>query len=384
MRIFIDIRSLDAHFASGVPGYVKLLVENMLAEAPEERYIFFANSFRRNLEKTDLPQKYKGTWLNFGIPNRLFDSVNHFLKLPKIDKLVPADVFFSPHFNILSFQNPNKHVLTVHDISFLHYPDFFSRRKQIWHWQQKWREQMENAGRIIANSDFTAQDLSETLKLDPKKITRIYPGVDDFYRQLPKNDVRLSRFRNERGLNRPFILSVGTLEPRKNVSALIRAFNYLKQSPGLKDLGLVIAGPRGWLYDKILKKTESSPYRDRIRIWGRATPEEILFLYNLASVFVYPSFFEGFGFPPLEAQNCGLPVVASNRSSLPEVLGNSALLADPWRISELALAIESVLRDHKMSEMLKARGFENARKFDWKKSAREVIALLKLQAHNNT
>jgi glycosyltransferase involved in cell wall biosynthesis len=375
---------LDAHFASGVPGYVKLLVEGMLAEAPGEDYIFFANSFRRNLEKTDLPQKYKGTWLNFNIPNRIFDASNRFLGFPKIDKAVPADVFFSPHFNILSFQNPEKHVLSIHDISFLHYPDFFSRRKRMWHWQQNWRKQMEDSGRIVANSDFTARDIVETLKLDPAKITRVYPGVDEFYRKLPKNDVGLNRFRNEKGLNKPFILSVGTLEPRKNVNALIRAFNYLKQSPDLKDLELVIAGPRGWLYDKILKEAESSPWRDKIRIWGRAAPEEILFLYNSASVFVYPSFFEGFGFPPLEAQACGLPVVASNRSSLPETLGDSALLVDPWRISELALAVESALKDRKMSDMLTVQGLENARRFKWKNAAREVIALLKSQARKNT
>jgi glycosyltransferase involved in cell wall biosynthesis len=384
MKIFIDIRSLDAHFASGVPGYVKLLVENMLTEAPDENYAFFANSFRRSLEKTDLPQRYKGTWLNFNVPNRLFDAVNHFFGFPKIDKLVSADIFFSPHFNILSFQNPEKHVLTIHDISFFHYPEFFSRRKQMWHWQQNWRKQMEEAGHIIVNSDFTAGDLVETLKLNPTKITRIYPGVDEFYRKIPKNDVKLSRFRNENGLNKQFILSVGTLEPRKNVNAVICAFNYLKQSPDLKELELVIAGPRGWLYDKIQREVESSPSRNKIRVWGRATPEEILFLYNSASAFVYPSFFEGFGFPPLEAQACGLPVIASNRSSLPEILGDSALLVDPWRVSELALATESVLRDKKMSDTLAVRGAENARRFKWKDTTRQVLKILKAQAEKNT
>ncbi|TSA44317.1 glycosyltransferase family 1 protein [bacterium] len=381
MKIFIDIRSLDARYTSGVPGYIKLLIENMLTEAPGEDYIFFANSFRRNLEKTDLPQKYKGTWLNLGLPNRLLDLTNHFLNFPKIDRIIPADVFFSPHFNILSFKNPEKHVLTIHDISFYHYPDFFSHRKQFWHWQQDWRKQIENAGRIIANSDYTGNDIIETLRTKPEKVKRIYPGVDPFYRKMNKNDVDLIRFRNEKGLNKPFLLSVGTLEPRKNIIATIRAFNFLKQSAAFRDLELIIVGPRGWLYDKILKEAKSSPWQNKIRIWGKATREEILFLYNLASVFVYPSFFEGFGFPPLEAQACGLPVVASNRSSLPEVLGKSALLTDPWRVGELALAIESVLTDNKTSEMLKIRGFENIKRFNWPNAAREVVALLKTQAY---
>lgn len=381
MRIFIDIRSLDAHYTSGVPGYIKLLIENMLAEAPDEKYVFFANSFRRNLEKTDLPQKYKGTWLNLGLPNRLLDITNHFLNFPKIDKIIPADVFFSPHFNILSFKNPEKHVLTIHDISFHHYPDFFSRRKQLWHWQQDWRKQIENAGRIITNSDYTSNDIIGTLRMNPEKVKRIYPGVDPFYRKMNKNDVGLIRFRNEKGLNKPFLLSVGTLEPRKNIIATIRVFNFLKQSAAFRDLELIIVGPRGWLYDKILKEARLSPWQNKIRIWGKAAREEILFLYNLASVFVYPSFFEGFGFPPLEAQACGLPVVASNRSSLPEVLGKSALLTDPWRVGELALAIESVLTDNKTSEMLKTRGFENIKRFNWPNAAREVVALLKTQVY---
>ncbi len=388
MKIFIDIRALDARYASGVPprqkywcggvpGYVRMLVENLLAEAPNEEFIFFANSFRRNLEKTDLPRQYRGDWLNLGLPNRLLDLVNHFLSIPKIDKIVSADVFYSPHFNLLSFERSSKHVLTIHDISFYHYPDFFSRRKQFWHWQQDWRKQMENAGRIITNSDYTSGDLVETLKLNPEKITRIYPGVNPFYKKLSKDDINLIRFRNEKELNKPFLLSVGTLEPRKNIVAAIRAFNFLKQSPAFKDIELIIVGPRGWLYDKILKEAESSPWQNKIRIWGRAAPEELLYLYNLASVFVYPSFFEGFGFPPLEAQACGLPVVASNRSSLPEALGKSAFLVDPWRVSELALAVESVLTNQKISETLKARGAENVSRFNWRDTAREVITLLR-------
>jgi glycosyltransferase involved in cell wall biosynthesis len=380
MKICIDIRSLDAQHMTGVPEYVRLLVEHLLIQAPNEDYSFFANSFGRRLEKTDLLQKQRGKWINFGIPNRIFDATNLIFGLPKIDSHIKADVFFSPHFNILSFKNPQKRVLVIHDLSFVHFPDFFSWRKRLWHWEQNWRKQVETAGRIIVNSEYTRRDVLKTLNLDPDKVERIQPGINPFYKKIIPNDANLLKFKNEKGLNKPFLLSVGTLEPRKNIIATIRAFNYLKQSPFFKDFELVIAGSYGWLYEGILKEIGRSPYRNKIRIWGRATPEEILYLYNLASVFSFPSFFEGIGFPPLEAQACGLPVVASNRSSLPEVLGDSALLVDPWRVSELALAIEAIVKDAKLKENLIDRGFKNAARFDWNAAAKETAGILKKQA----
>lgn len=215
MRIFIDIRSLDTKQITGVPEYVRLLTEHLLREAPREQFVFFANSFGRRLEKTDLLQRQRGNWINLGIPNRIFDLTNHFFSFPKIDSIIPADIFYSPHFNILSFKEPLRHVLTIHDISFVHYPEFFSRRKRLWHWQQNWRKQMETAGRIITNADYTREDIVSTLKLDEKKVKRVYAGINPTYKKLPKDDISLVRFRNDKGLTRPFLLSVGTLEPRK-------------------------------------------------------------------------------------------------------------------------------------------------------------------------
>ncbi|MEK7651536.1 MAG: glycosyltransferase family 1 protein [Patescibacteria group bacterium] len=377
MRTFIDIRSLDTKQMTGVPEYVRLLTEHILKEAPQDEYVFFANSWGRRLEKTDLLQKERRDWVNFGIPNRLFDISNRLLNFPKIDKLIPADVFYSPHFNILSFENPKKHVLTIHDISFVHYPEFFSPRKKLWHWQQNWQKQIKEAGSIITNAEYTRDDLISTFELDEKKVKRIYAGVDPTYKKIPKNDTELIRFRNEKSLTRPFLLSIGTIEPRKNITATIRAFNILKNSSAFKDLELIIVGSYGWLYDKILKEADCSPYRKSIRFWGRSTPKENHLLYNLASVFVFPSFLEGIGFPPLEAQACGLPVVASDRSSFPEMLGSSALLVDPWKIGELALAIEGIMKDGKLRGELTEKGIRNAARFQWEDAAKDVIKILK-------
>lgn len=377
MKTFIDIRSLDTKQMTGVPEYVRLLTEHILKEAPRDEYVFFANSWGHRLEKTDLLQKERRDWVNFGVPNRLFDISNRLLNLPKIDRLISADVFYSPHFNILSFENPKKHVLTIHDISFVHYPEFFSPRKKIWHWQQNWPKQIKEAGSIITNADYTRDDLISTFGLDERKVKRIYAGVDPAYKKIPKNDTELIRFRNEKSLTKPFLLSIGTIEPRKNITATIRAFNLLKKSPAFKDLELIIVGSYGWLYDKILKEADCSPHRKSIRFWGKSTPKENHLLYNLASVFVFPSFLEGIGFPPLEAQACGLPVVASDRSSFPEMLGGSALLVDPWKVGELALAIEGIMKNGKLREELAEKGMRNAARFRWGNAAKDVIKILK-------
>jgi glycosyltransferase involved in cell wall biosynthesis len=377
MKIFIDIRSLDTNQMTGVPEYVRLLTEHLLKEAPREDYVFFANSWGRRLEKTELLQRERRNWVNFGVPNRLFNISSRLLNRPKIDGLVPADVFYSPHFNILSFKEPRKHVLTIHDISFVHYPEFFPLRKRFWHWQQNWLKQIKEAGQIITNADYTKEDIVNTFKLDEKKVKRIYAGLNPLYRKMQRNDPELSRFRNDKGLQRPFLLTLGTLEPRKNIPAVIRAFNHLKGSPAFRDFDLLIVGSRGWLYDKILKEAETSPWRKNIRIWGRATPEETLYLYNLAEVFVFPSFFEGIGFPPLEAQACGLPVVASNRSSLPEMLGSSAVLTDPWRTGDIALAVEGIVKDSRLKNGLVEKGFKNAGRFKWQDTARELVSVFK-------
>ncbi len=375
MRIFVDIRSLDTPIRSGIPEYTSALTAALLADKGNE-YILFANSFRKNLE--NLPFKNQcAAWINWKIPNRILDATNFILKRPRIDLAVKADVYFSPHFNSLSFKEPRRHVITIHDVSFAYFPEFFPRRKNLWHAEQGWRKQVKEAGRVITVSDATRENILDLFHLPEEKVVRVYPGLKKNCRPLPKNAPALAAFREERHLQAPFFLYVGTLEPRKNIIGLVRAFNIVKAKPANRDLRLVVAGAPGWLYDKIFKEIKASPYSNDIVVWGPATEEEILNLYNLATAFVYPSFFEGFGFPPLEAQKCGCPVVASNRSSLPEVLGSSALLADPYRLEELALAMESAATDEELRKELIQKGFENSARFTWEKTAVEMMQVFK-------
>ncbi len=371
MRIFVDIRSLDTPIRSGIPEYASALTEALLAEKGGDEYILFGNSFRKNLE--NLPLKNKcDAWVNWKIPNRILDAANFILKRPRIDLAVKADVYFSPHFNSLSFKEPRRHVITIHDISFAYFPEFFPRRKNLWHAEQGWKRQVQEAGKVITVSDATRENILDIFHLPAERVVRVYPGLKKDCRPLPKDAPALAAFRKEHDLQAPFFLYVGTLEPRKNLIGLVRAFNIVKERSANRDFKLVVAGAPGWLYDKIFKEIKASPYSNDIVVWGPATETEILSLYNLAAAFVYPSFFEGFGFPPLEAQKCGCPVVASNRSSLPEVLGSSALLADPYRLEELASAMEAAAADEGLRKELIQKGFENSARFTWEKTAGEI------------
>jgi glycosyltransferase involved in cell wall biosynthesis len=373
MRILIDVRPLLSGVTSGVEEYTKEIVTKLLVLEPKHRYTLFWNGLRAGR----LPRPWRELpRVNWRIPNKLLDLSFRYLSYPKVDRFVRTDLIFSPHFNLLRHTRRTRRVITFHDLSFIRFPKFFPPRKRYWHVSQDVRRQAEEATRLIAVSEFTKQDLVHYFGIPPEKIAVIHSGVNPRYHELPPRDLALLRFRAVKDLVRPFVLFVGTLEPRKNVVGAIRAFNVLKERPAHRDLEFVIAGRLGWLYDEVLKEVRASPYRRSIRLWGAATAAELVMLYNSAEVFCYPSFLEGFGFPVLEAQACGTPVVAGNAGSLPEILGESALLVDPARHDSLAEALHTVLTDETEAERLRAAGFVNVGKFSWERSGRETLAWL--------
>jgi len=173
-----------------------------------------------------------------------------------------------------------------------------------------------------------------------------------------------------------FILYFGTLEPRKNLVGLIKAYEILRQKYKIDDYKLVIAGSPGWLDKKIFFAAKKSPYSSDIKFTGFVAAEDKVYLYNLATLFVYPSFFEGFGFPPLEAMACGVPVICSNTSSFPEIASQASLLADPYNFSEIAWAMNEILSDHNLVQDLISKGIKSVKKFSWDRCARETLDFL--------
>jgi len=225
-------------------------------------------------------------------------------------------------------------------------------------WQARFSE------KIIAVSDSTKNDLINRYQINPSKIKVIYSGVS---LKRPSEE-EILKFKKEKKLPEKFILFLGTIEPRKNINGIIRAFSILKSKSGFNELKLVIAGSQGWLQEKITGED--------IIFTGKIDEEEKALFYSAASVFVYPSFFEGFGLPPLEAMVCGTPVVVSRNSSLPEVVGDAGILIDPYNPSDIANAIKEILTDAQLAKKLTKNGFIRSSQFSWQKTAEKTLEVL--------
>lgn len=368
MRILIDVRLLGRGKTSGIEEYARSLIDALLHEGKDELGLFY-----NGLRKAPLPERWRSepsvTVIDRRMPNKLFDLLARTLRVPDIERGFLPDVVFSPHFNILPRTRAPR-VITFHDLSFLHRPDFFRARHRLWHWLQDYRRQALRADRIVAVSEFTKSDLVDLLGIPEERIRVVHSGVSDLF--CPQEEAKVAEFRRSRDLERPFLLYLGTIEPRKNLRAVIRAFNLLKRDKGFAGLELVLAGPQGWLYSEILEEAQNSAFRDDIRFFGQVRNEDRPLLYAAASLFIYPSFFEGFGFPPLEAQACGTPVVVSNRTSLPEIFCGSAALVDPWRVEEITDAAHSLLTDRAARNEAIREGFKNAERFRWPRVANEM------------
>jgi glycosyltransferase involved in cell wall biosynthesis len=272
-------------------------------------------------------------------------------------------------------------VVTVHDLTFLLFPEAFPKTKQRYLAHITARS-CHKARVVIADSQATANDLQDLLNVPPEKISVIHTGVDDRYHPLPPDHIE--RIRRERGWPERFMLMVGTLEPRKNHLGLIEAYaRYRKmtQTP----LPLLIGGGKGWHFDQVFQRVQELGLTEDVRFLGFVPWEDLPWLYNAATLFVYPSRYEGFGLPVAEAMRCGTPVITSNISSLPEVAGDAALTIDPEDTEELAAAMLLVLeQEPQRLQLMREQGLRQAARFTWEQTAArtaEVYARILNQPH---
>lgn len=375
MTIGIDIRILGNPVKSGIEEYTENLMPELLKEGKDIQFKLFYSSYRKSLPDYEWINSPNVKLYKFNYPNNFLFTSSRFFNRPFLDKMVGgADVFFFPHFFISSLSPICKRVTTFHDLSYMHFPEHLTLRKKIWHnfqmiseWQAKFSD------RIISVSESTKYDLINFYKVDPARIEVIYSGI--VTSNIPRT-FNVVNFKREKKLPDRFILFLGKIEPRKNITGIIRAFNNLKVNPKYKNVGLVIAGAKGWLYKDIVKEANRSNYREQIIFTDHIRDEERFLYYRAADVFVYPSFFEGFGFPPLEAMGCGTPVITSRNSSLPEVVSSSAITVDPYDINELELWIIKILDDKNLSNLMAKRGAEQASKFNWRDTAVRTLKAL--------
>ena len=270
--------------------------------------------------------------------------------------------------NVVPLASPTRHVVTVHDLSFMRTPGAHPTHRRWYLTAATWLS-ARRARAVLADSHATKDDVVELLGADPDRVHVVYPGREAVFH--PRSDSDVQAFRRTHKLDRPFVLFVGTLEPRKNVDVLVRAFSVAARD-GF-DGDLVLAGGSGWATEAIDAALADSPVRDRIRRIGYVKQEDLPYWYCAADVVVYPSSYEGFGIPVLEAMASGTPVITSNRSSLPEVAGDAALTVDPRDIPQLAAAMTAVLASPERRAAMRERGLAQARRFDWTVAAERCL-----------
>src|SRR3990167_3019025 len=337
MQIGIDIRVLAKGARTGIEEYALNLLDSMVALKPDARYKFFYNAFSK------VPLEYP--WLK------------------------------APNAELREFRLPNRFVFDPFSY-FFNFPNFFSPRKRWCHLSLGIKNQARAADKIIAVSNSTKQDLVNFWKINPEKIFVIHSGIAENFKPRPQNDPKLEHIKKKYNLPDNFIFYFGTIEPRKNIIALIKAFERCAGQFQNEDLRLVIAGRLGWLFKDIIKTAQTSKFKEKIIFTGFIDDVDKPYIYNLAKIFVYPSFFEGFGFPPLEAMASGVPTITSNASSLPEIVGDAGIMIDPYKIDELAVAMEFVLSDNALRRELVRKGLKRTKQFSWEKTARETLRVL--------
>lgn len=378
MKIGVDVRVLMDKEYSGISEYAYYLLRELLNREDDNEYIFYYNSFKRiDQEVFNWCNNKKVTFKKTSWPNKIFNYLlQNIFSWPKLDLITEKpDVFWSPHLNFSSFgSQKTKKILTVHDLSFLRYPEFFSFRKNFWHYSLNIREMIKKYDYLVAISENTKKDLIDLLNVPEEKIFVIYSGLN--YESENLTEKEAADFVLQNDLSQKFIFYLGAIEPRKNVAGLIEAYNLLRDRHlPLTEYQLLIAGASGWKNKHIYRKAADSLYHEDIKFLGYVSRAERNWLYNNASLFIYPSYYEGFGFPPLEAMSHGLPVVTSDVSSLPEVTADAALNINPYSALDIARAMETLLLDDNLRNYYSKKGIERAKSFDWVKTADNYLNL---------
>ena len=364
MHIAIDAHSVGAGLG-GNETYATNLIEALADIDSVNRYTLYVT-------KKEAVERFANRWPNVHL--RLTLPHTPLVRIPLTLTVElrrrPVDIlhvqYTSPPFT------PCPVVNTIHDLSFEHLPETFKRRS----WRQMRltiRRSAQSAAHILTDCDFARDDILKTYGIAPERVTAV--PLAAAVRFSPVRDEReLDRVRNKYGINGKYILTVGSIQPRKNIPRLIRAYSMLCRERNLEPLPkLVVVGKRGWLYEDTLATAESSTVRDRIILTGYVDDKDLPALYSAASCFVYPSYFEGFGIPPLEAMRCGTPTITGDRTCFPEIIGDAGLMVDPFDERAIMRGIARVLTEQTLRDELIEKGLKRANSYDWLKTARQTL-----------
>ncbi|MDO8626518.1 MAG: glycosyltransferase family 1 protein [Candidatus Magasanikbacteria bacterium] len=389
MNIGIDLRTIVEAYRTGVGEFTVELLTAIFGRDQTNQYYLFANSW-------DIKTKTLPPWEQANVhfvltrwPNKLLNLSLLLLRRPHLDKFIlrqakprPAklDILYSPNFNFFACSKNVKHVLMIHDLTFLLFPEFFTSRQNLWHRLLAPRQQCQAAARLLTPSESTKQDLINYYQINPESITVLTPGQNPAFENFQGVSAEarsraVTAVRQKYNLPERFALCVGTIEPRKNLLGLIAGFSaaYPKLPANFK---LVIAGAPGWKNKEIYRAAALANSHAAIQFLGYVEAGDKPALFAASEVFIFPSFYEGFGFPVLEAMSLGVPVITSARSSLTEVVGSAALLIDPHHPEQIAANLIALISDPKLYELKKHSALERSKIFSWHLAAEKWLDLL--------
>lgn len=359
VRIGIDAR-LNSYREGGIAEYTRRLVETLpTLDTTTDYHVFYHRRQRLKVAVTPAvrlhasftPCHHRLERLAFGV-----EAARH-----RLDVLHSPD-FIPPRFGARRF------VITIHDLNFLLYPQF-QTPDSLRYYAGQIRAAVRRADHILADSQATKADIVERLNVPPEKITVHLLGVDPIFR--PHTADQVDPIRARLGLPSSYLLFVGTFEPRKNLPGLLNAYSLLRSRDAHTPM-LVIAGRRGWLYEDVFQEAQRLNLNSAIRWLENVDFTDLPAVYNGAAVLTLPAFYEGFGFPPLEAMACGVPTVVSDRGSLPEVVGDTGLLINPDDPDMLADALHRALTDSAFRTRSRQAGIARAASFTWRRTA-EIV-----------
>ncbi len=366
MLIGIDASRANREKKTGVEWYSYHLIKNLKKLDTKSHYFLYSEKKLKN-DLGVLPSNWQSKILKW--PPKFFWTQIRF----SWEMLFNApNLLFVPS-HVIPLIHPKKVITTIHDLGFKNFPQAYSLF-QRWYLDWSVKFAFKHAVKIIVPSQFTKGELVKIYKAKPEKITVIplsynakayYPITDQI-----KIEQTLSRYQ----IKKPYLLYVGRLEEKKNISFLIDIFKNLSLV-GKNNLSLVLVGGRGYGYQKVQKKIGKYNLRNKIIQLDWIDENDLPCLYSGAEVFVFPSLYEGFGIPLLEAMACGIPIVASRTASIPEIAGDAILLADPNNMQDFVQQIKNILNDKSLKEKLRQKGLERAKNFNWRKCSQETLNL---------
>ena len=356
---------------TGTEHYSASLLEALarLPEAGQRAFVLYVNSADEAEARGKLGFVIPSAWQIKAIP---FPRLWTHIRLSAEMVAGRPDVLFVPS-HVVPLIHPRRTIVTIHDLGYLYYPQAHTRGSRLYlHLSTMFS--VRAARRVIAISEATSRDLVAKYKVPVHKIKVIYHGRDPLFQPV-SDQAKMHETAARYGISQPYCIHVGTLQPRKNLGLLVDVWDALKQTLQSPPQ-LLLAGKRGWLYDSLLESITGRGLGDLIKLADYVERDDLPALYSGAVAMTFPSLYEGFGLPPLEAMSCGTPVLASNSSSLPEVVGDVGILLDPHDPTAWADALLRVLGNPELRGEMSRKGLQRAAQFTWERCARETLAVL--------